>query len=240
MEDRVLMLLNLSCQFLWKFPALAFQLSKPYNLWRQSLSPARYLLHTGILHLSSTVSNWGLSDAAGWRHCGYGEWNFKNCHQSRWHFGLTAFNQCKPVMPKPKSGHLYLYVSTQAITDICFREALSDGCRGNQFVVFDDVPLYWDAWDVMDYHLQTRFQSLFFRCRVHPCVMKNSGNTWRRIRDGDPTGSRWRRSYSRFMWCPLAVFGAASASPSGSVTKAQSSRRLSWMPWVLISSSTLK
>uniref|UniRef100_A0A4W5L2K8 Glycosyl hydrolase family 38 C-terminal domain-containing protein n=1 Tax=Hucho hucho TaxID=62062 RepID=A0A4W5L2K8_9TELE len=21
---------------------------------------------------------------------------------------------------------------------------------------FDDVPLYWDAWDVMDYHLQTR------------------------------------------------------------------------------------
>ncbi|XP_045063760.1 alpha-mannosidase 2C1 isoform X2 [Coregonus clupeaformis] len=36
------------------------------------------------------------------------------------------------------------------------REAISDGCRGNQFVVFDDVPLYWDAWDVMDYHLQTR------------------------------------------------------------------------------------
>lgn len=22
--------------------------------------------------------------------------------------------------------------------------------------MFDDVPLYWDAWDVMDYHLQTR------------------------------------------------------------------------------------
>uniref|UniRef100_A0A8B9KDL5 alpha-mannosidase n=1 Tax=Astyanax mexicanus TaxID=7994 RepID=A0A8B9KDL5_ASTMX len=36
------------------------------------------------------------------------------------------------------------------------REAISDGCFGNQFVVFDDVPLYWDAWDVMDYHLQTR------------------------------------------------------------------------------------
>lgn len=26
--------------------------------------------------------------------------------------------------------------------------------------MFDDVPLYWDAWDVMDYHLQTRCQSL--------------------------------------------------------------------------------
>ncbi|XP_030586783.1 alpha-mannosidase 2C1 [Archocentrus centrarchus] len=36
------------------------------------------------------------------------------------------------------------------------RESVSDGCCGNQFVMFDDVPLYWDAWDVMDYHLQTR------------------------------------------------------------------------------------
>ncbi|XP_047453152.1 alpha-mannosidase 2C1 [Mugil cephalus] len=36
------------------------------------------------------------------------------------------------------------------------RESISDGCCGNQFVMFDDVPLYWDAWDVMDYHLQTR------------------------------------------------------------------------------------
>lgn len=36
------------------------------------------------------------------------------------------------------------------------REAISEGCLGNQFVLFDDIPLYWDAWDVMDYHLQTR------------------------------------------------------------------------------------
>lgn len=36
------------------------------------------------------------------------------------------------------------------------RESVSDGCCGNQFVMFDDVSLYWDAWDVMDYHLQTR------------------------------------------------------------------------------------
>lgn len=25
--------------------------------------------------------------------------------------------------------------------------------------MFDDVPLYWDAWDVMDYHLQTGYPS---------------------------------------------------------------------------------
>ncbi|XP_069758353.1 alpha-mannosidase 2C1 [Narcine bancroftii] len=36
------------------------------------------------------------------------------------------------------------------------RETLPEGCYGNQFVMFDDVPLYWDAWDVMDYHLETR------------------------------------------------------------------------------------
>ena len=45
-------------------------------------------------------------------------------------------------------------------TPVCYREAISDGCHGNQFVMFDDVPLYWDAWDVMDYHLQTRCHSL--------------------------------------------------------------------------------
>lgn len=37
-----------------------------------------------------------------------------------------------------------------------YRESISEGCFGNQFVLFEDIPLYWDAWDVMDYHLQTR------------------------------------------------------------------------------------
>ncbi|XP_044834556.1 alpha-mannosidase 2C1 isoform X2 [Mauremys mutica] len=36
------------------------------------------------------------------------------------------------------------------------RESVQDGHCANQFVIFDDVPLYWDAWDVMDYHLETR------------------------------------------------------------------------------------
>ncbi len=39
------------------------------------------------------------------------------------------------------------------------REAIktrNDGGLGNQFVIFDDVPLFWDAWDVMEYHLETR------------------------------------------------------------------------------------
>ncbi|XP_070189226.1 alpha-mannosidase 2C1-like isoform X1 [Littorina saxatilis] len=36
------------------------------------------------------------------------------------------------------------------------RELLLEGCPGNQLLLYDDVPLYWDAWDVMDYHLETR------------------------------------------------------------------------------------
>ncbi|NWU90552.1 MA2C1 mannosidase, partial [Upupa epops] len=36
------------------------------------------------------------------------------------------------------------------------RESVPDGHCANQFALFDDVPLYWDAWDVMDYHLETR------------------------------------------------------------------------------------
>jgi len=36
----------------------------------------------------------------------------------------------------------------------------------NAFVVFDDVPLYWDAWDVMDYHVETR--KVLLECSVPP------------------------------------------------------------------------
>ncbi|XP_078484834.1 alpha-mannosidase 2C1 [Ciona intestinalis] len=38
---------------------------------------------------------------------------------------------------------------------VCKQECVAKDKYANQFVIFDDVPLYWDAWDVMDYHLQT-------------------------------------------------------------------------------------
>ena len=28
---------------------------------------------------------------------------------------------------------------------------------GNQFALYDDIPLYWDAWDVMPYYKETRY-----------------------------------------------------------------------------------
>eukprot|EP00455_Lapot_gusevi_P008820 TRINITY_DN13898_c0_g1_i5.p1 TRINITY_DN13898_c0_g1~~TRINITY_DN13898_c0_g1_i5.p1 ORF type:complete len:502 (+),score=136.38 TRINITY_DN13898_c0_g1_i5:372-1877(+) len=36
------------------------------------------------------------------------------------------------------------------------REAIAEGGLGNNFVMYDDIPLFWDAWDVEIYHLQQR------------------------------------------------------------------------------------
>ena len=36
------------------------------------------------------------------------------------------------------------------------REIIPDGAKANQFVIFDDKPLYWQAWDVEVYHLNSR------------------------------------------------------------------------------------
>ncbi|XP_055352716.1 alpha-mannosidase 2C1-like [Paramacrobiotus metropolitanus] len=38
-------------------------------------------------------------------------------------------------------------------TDVS-RECVFPSGRANELVLFDDVPLYWDAWDCMDYHLE--------------------------------------------------------------------------------------
>ncbi|CAG0889167.1 unnamed protein product [Darwinula stevensoni] len=37
-----------------------------------------------------------------------------------------------------------------------WREAVPRGQYANQLCLFQDIPLFWDAWDVMDYHLETR------------------------------------------------------------------------------------
>lgn len=35
------------------------------------------------------------------------------------------------------------------------RQVLRAGERGNKMMIFDDIPFYWDAWDVMPYHAMT-------------------------------------------------------------------------------------
>ena len=38
-----------------------------------------------------------------------------------------------------------------------YRESVASPLVGNQFVLFDDIPLYWDAWDIMPYYKETRY-----------------------------------------------------------------------------------
>ncbi|XP_071833479.1 alpha-mannosidase 2C1-like isoform X2 [Apostichopus japonicus] len=37
-----------------------------------------------------------------------------------------------------------------------FLDDTKKGFHGNQFLLYDDIPMFWDAWDIMDYHLETR------------------------------------------------------------------------------------
>lgn len=121
------------------------------------------------------------------------------------------------------------------IMKICrvFREAIPDGCHGNQFVLFDDVPLYWDAWDVMDYHLQTRYLPTLSLQAQRPTLQPE-----RTTEPDHHAGSRCRTCCSQRTWLPPASSVASSAAPWGSAARAPSPRRSSWTPRVPTSSST--
>lgn len=47
------------------------------------------------------------------------------------------------------------------------REVIEQGGEANKFVIFDDIPLYWQAWDVEVYHLGTKRQLKYGKTRIH-------------------------------------------------------------------------
>jgi len=47
------------------------------------------------------------------------------------------------------------------------REVMEKGRKGNKLVIFDDIPLFWEAWDVEVYHLGTRRQLEYGTTKVH-------------------------------------------------------------------------
>jgi len=47
------------------------------------------------------------------------------------------------------------------------RELIPKGQKANQYVIFDDKPLYWQAWDVEVYHLDTRKSLQSGETKVH-------------------------------------------------------------------------
>ena len=58
------------------------------------------------------------------------------------------------------NNHYRLQVEGGAITSLVDRsenrEIIAKGGKANQLVIFDDKPLYWQAWDVEVYHLESR------------------------------------------------------------------------------------
>ncbi len=46
------------------------------------------------------------------------------------------------------------------------REIVPQGSKANQLVLFDDKPLYWQAWDVEVYHLETRQELASEKSRI--------------------------------------------------------------------------
>lgn len=45
---------------------------------------------------------------------------------------------------------------TSLFDKVAKREVLTKGGKANQLVIFDDKPLYWQAWDVEVFHLESR------------------------------------------------------------------------------------
>ena len=89
--------------------------------------------------------------------------------------GLTSVEPLSPKLggPSPASiqetspgtfvlsnAHYSLEVSGGAITSLydirVGRQLVPSGAKANQLVLYDDKPLYWQAWDVEVYHLRSR------------------------------------------------------------------------------------
>ncbi|KAG0730044.1 Alpha-mannosidase G [Chionoecetes opilio] len=80
-----------------------------------------------------------------------------------------------------------------------FRRDGSPAGLGNQLVLFDDIPLYWDAWDTMDYHLETarvmntkvRSRNVCGRWRCQLSILTwSSGAKWTGMRVASSSRSR--------------------------------------------------
>ncbi|CAG7731916.1 unnamed protein product [Allacma fusca] len=66
--------------------------------------------------------------------------------------GLVRLEVSKTGIPYEE---LY-FTGPSKVEQKVFGDRLNTGTRGGHYYIYDDIPLYWDAWDVMDYHLETR------------------------------------------------------------------------------------
>ena len=72
----------------------------------------------------------------------------------------VSVHETEPGVFLLKNEDLRVQVENGAITSLydikAKREVVPKGSKANQLVIFDDKPLYWQAWDVEVYHLNSR------------------------------------------------------------------------------------
>ena len=72
----------------------------------------------------------------------------------------ASIKEIKKGVFQLSNNHYRLQVEGGAITSLFDRsenrEIVAKGGKANQLVIFDDKPLYWQAWDVEVYHLESR------------------------------------------------------------------------------------
>ncbi|KAL4870897.1 hypothetical protein BDV12DRAFT_184237 [Aspergillus spectabilis] len=72
----------------------------------------------------------------------------------------VTVNEIQPGVFRLDNGSLRVTVQNGVITSLydiaADREVISPGGKAGQLVIFDDKPLYWQAWDVEVFHLESR------------------------------------------------------------------------------------
>ena len=73
---------------------------------------------------------------------------------------LVAVSEVEPGVFEMDNGRLRVKIQDGVITSLydtrANREVISKGGKAGQLVIFDDKPLYWQAWDVEVFHLESR------------------------------------------------------------------------------------
>ena len=87
---------------------------------------------------------------------GVSSWNATSLDE-RYTVRLT---QPRPGVYRMDNGKLRVEVQDGVITSLfdvqADREVIAEGGKAGQLVIFDDKPLYWQAWDVEVFHLESR------------------------------------------------------------------------------------
>jgi len=70
----------------------------------------------------------------------------------------VTVKEVAPGIFQLENDHLIVKIEKGCITSVYDRRARRETLSGkaNQYVIFDDKPVYWQAWDVEVYHLETR------------------------------------------------------------------------------------